>query len=183
MVNVLITDLTPIKVRGIFLGITQLTAAIGLVVGIVMGAAFSSFSTWRLIFWINIPICAISGAGIFFCIKPHKPSGTAGTIAEELRQLDVAGVILLTGSMLGLLYGITAGGVLQPWKSGNILAPIIIGSFGIAAFTLYELRIAKKPMIQIHLFTNRTMASGFFTAWAHGAIDIALAYYLILYVS
>ncbi|KAK6075622.1 major facilitator superfamily transporter [Seiridium cupressi] len=50
MVNVLIADLTPIKIRGIYLGITQLTAAVGLVAGIVMGVAFSTVSTWRLIF-------------------------------------------------------------------------------------------------------------------------------------
>jgi hypothetical protein len=95
----------------------------------------------------------------------------------------LAGVVLLTGSLLGLLYGITAGGVLQPWKSGSIVAPIVIGTLGITAFAVFELRFARKPMIQVRLFGDRTIASGFFSAWAHGVIDIALAYYLILYVS
>jgi hypothetical protein len=183
MVNVLIADLTPLKVRGIYLGITQLTAAVGLVAGIIMGAAFSTLSTWRLIFWINLPVSVLSGAGIFFCMQlPARIQKGRGRM-QDVRGLDWGGAVLLTGSLLGLLYGVTTGGVLEPWGSVRVIAPITIGVFGLGVFAVYELRCVKRPMMQIRLFGDRTVASGFFTAWAHGTIDIALAYYLIFYVS
>jgi hypothetical protein len=183
MVNVLIVDLTPLSVRGKYLGVTQLTAAIGLVGGIVMGAAFSTLSTWRLIFWINIPICAVSGAGILFFIRPSAAiNNSSESRVDGFKALDVSGIIILTGSLLGLLYGVMAGGTLYPWNSARIIASLVIGALGLVTFTVYELNVAKHPMIQMRLFNDRTVASGFFAAWTHGVMDIALAYYLILYV-
>jgi MFS family permease len=85
MVYVLRSDLTPLMVRGLYLGVIQLTAALGLVASIMMVAAFWTLSTRRLIFWINFPICVISAAGVFFLVPPLGSSVTAGPIAEELR--------------------------------------------------------------------------------------------------
>ncbi|KAH8649033.1 major facilitator superfamily domain-containing protein [Xylariales sp. PMI_506] len=181
MVNVLVADLTPIAVRGAYLGITQLTAAVGLVAGIVMGAALSTLSTWRLIFWVNLPICVLSALGIFIFIPKPRSLDDKTPLRQSIKSFDLGGVIILAGSLLALLYGVTAGGTLWPWASAQIISSLVIGVVGTGVFAVYETRVAQRPMIEIRLFTDRTVSSGFFTAWAHGVIDIALAYYLILY--
>lgn len=48
MVNVLVSDLVPLHDRGTFTGLNNLEGAIGLVSGVVLGAAFAEKSTWRL---------------------------------------------------------------------------------------------------------------------------------------
>ena len=183
MVNVLVSDLTSLKDRGIYTGLVQLTAAIGLVTGIVLGAVFAE-TLWRLIFYINIPICLMSACGILFCIRlPSDRKRNSTTLLSRIRTLDVGGVVIISGSMLALLLGVTTGGVLYPWSSARVVTPLVMGALGIAGFVKYEALVPALPMIPIRIFKDRTVASGYFTAWAHGVAVIALAYYLILYVS
>ena len=183
MVNVLVSDLTSLKDRGIYTGVIQLTAAIGLVAGIILGAVFAE-TLWRLIFYINIPICLVSACGILFCIRlPSDRARTSKTLLFRLRKLDMGGVVIISGSLLALLLGVTMGGVLHPWNSAHVVTPLVVGMVGIAGFVKYETTVPALPMIPIRAFKDRTVASGFFTAWAHGVTLMALAYYLVLYVS
>ena len=48
MVNVLVSDVVPLHERGTFVGLNNLAGAMGLVSGVVLGAAFAEKSTWRL---------------------------------------------------------------------------------------------------------------------------------------
>lgn len=182
MVNVLVSDLTSLKERGIYTGIVQLTAAIGLVTGIILGAVLSE-TLWRLIFYINIPICVVSACGIVFRIRlPEDRIRHSTPLLNRLKTLDLGGVVIISGSILALLLGVTTGGVLYPWTSARVVAPIVVSVVGILGFVKYEATVPALPMIPVRVFKDRTVASGFFTAWAHGVALIALAYYLILYV-
>lgn len=89
----------------------------------------------------------------------------------------------ITGSLISILYGITSGGVLHSWSSAQIISSLIIGHIGIAAFVIYESRVAKEPMIPMRIFQNRTAASAILSAFIIGLVLWAMEYYLILYVS
>ena len=52
----MITDIFPREETGKALGINVATIYLGLVVGPVLGGLIVQFSTWRLIFFINVPI-------------------------------------------------------------------------------------------------------------------------------
>jgi hypothetical protein len=123
------------------------------------------------IFWINLPLCVPSLAGIYFFIHLHSEPGS---IADRLKRADWTGIFLLTGSLISLLYGITSGGVLHDWDSGAVIASIVVGFCGTAVFLVYEEFWAKEPMIPLRIFKNRTAGAAYvstfvlgFVLWVH----------------
>ena len=65
----IVADLWPAERRGVPLGVVGGVQELGAVLGPLYGAAILSFSTWRLIFWLNLPLAALLGAG-FLLARP-----------------------------------------------------------------------------------------------------------------
>lgn len=79
--------------------------ALGAVTGPAIGEALAERSQWRWIFWINLPFCAIG-----FVILPlfaQLKGATPGSMLQKLRNYDWIGFTLLSGSMVGVLLGIS----------------------------------------------------------------------------
>ncbi|RDW88160.1 hypothetical protein BP6252_00192 [Coleophoma cylindrospora] len=178
LVTMIVADMVALRERSKYIGIMALGSAVALVSGYVLGAAIAGRSTWRLVFYINLPICIPSLLGImkFLNLKP-----TTLSVKENIRRADWLGMFILTASMISLLFGVTSGGVLYPWRSANVLAPLIIGGIGTVLFFVFEGIIAKNPMMPLRLFGNRTSLSAYFTSFVLGLTLWAMEYYLILY--
>lgn len=56
MINVILTDLVPLRERGKYMAIVQMTNTVGAALGPFLGGLITSRSTWRWVFWINLPI-------------------------------------------------------------------------------------------------------------------------------
>jgi MFS family permease len=56
MINTIITDLVPLRERGKYMGLIQMTAVFGAALGPFLGGLITSRSTWRWIFYLNLPI-------------------------------------------------------------------------------------------------------------------------------
>lgn len=132
------------------------------------------------IFYINLPLCVPSIAGIYFFINLESESQS---VVERLRRVDWTGMFILTASLISLLYGVTSGGVLQPWESAAVISTVTIGGFGTLGFMLYEANFAKEAMVPLRIFSNRTAAAAYMSSFVLGFVLWAMQYYLILYVS
>ena len=133
----------------------------------------------KRIFYINIPVVVIVVLGIYFFLKLRVDNSS---IREKIKRVDYIGIIIFVGSSTSFLFGLTAGGVLFPWNSGNVLAPLIIGIFGWVGFWAYEDYGAKEPMMPMRIFKERTAFAGYIGTWVHGIILWSLIYYLLLWV-
>jgi Fungal trichothecene efflux pump (TRI12) len=131
------------------------------------------------IFWINLPLCIPALVGIYLFI--HLESEPLST-KERLKRVDWTGIVILTGSLISLLYGITSGGVLHPWDSAAVLSSITTGVFGAGVFLFYESKFASEPMIPLRIFGNRSSAAAYVSSFILGFVLWAMQYYLILYV-
>jgi MFS family permease len=56
LIEIVITDLVPLKHRGGYFGMNALAWAIGSAVSPLIGGAFTEKVTWRWIFWIMLPL-------------------------------------------------------------------------------------------------------------------------------
>lgn len=68
-------------------------------------------------------------------------------------------LIIIVGTTLAVI-GLTLGGVPYPWKSAQVLAPLICGFCLICFFLYYESRFPKEPAIPLDIMLNRTSFSG-----------------------
>ena len=135
----IVADLWPAERRGLPLGVVGGVQELGSVLGPLYGAAILSFSTWRLIFWLNLPLAAILGTG-FLLSRPRavpatrrpvdgpipgsgsQPSGPRGAV-------DVPGAVLLVITMVAGGLAVTAPGPLaQNAVWGVLWGPLAGGS-------------------------------------------------------
>lgn len=56
MINIIITDMVPLRERGKYMGIVQMVSAVGAALGPFLGGLLTERSTWRWAFYINLPI-------------------------------------------------------------------------------------------------------------------------------
>jgi EmrB/QacA subfamily drug resistance transporter len=135
------------RALGIYSGLTGLAVLGGPVIGgaIVQGAA------WHWIFWLNIPIGAVT---IALTSSRIRASTTEGPRAA----LDVVGLLLSGGAALGLVWGLARSNV-AGWRSAEVLAAlgsaVVLG----VAFVAWERR-ARAPMIPMRLFHSRAFSAG-----------------------
>jgi Fungal trichothecene efflux pump (TRI12) len=77
------------------------------------------------------------------------------TKRQVVLDFDYIGLILLVGGMIIFLMGISWGGSYYPWKSGHVIATIVVGFLSLVAFVLYEaLMPLKEPLVPMYLFKN-----------------------------
>ena len=72
-------------------------------------------------------------------------------------RLDPLGLVLATGGLLGIVWGVVRGND-AGWGSPEILAALIGGSVLLLAFLVWESR-TPAPMLPLRLFRNRAFAA------------------------
>jgi EmrB/QacA subfamily drug resistance transporter len=135
--------------RGNAIGQWTSWTGISFIIGPTLGGWLVDVSSWRVIFFINIPIAA---ATLLILVRL---GGIRQKRREDLR-VDVWGGVLCTAG-LGLL---VAGFIEQPqrgWSDPLILGAFVGGLGLLAAFVLYELR-TPLPMLPLRLFRLRNFS-------------------------
>jgi EmrB/QacA subfamily drug resistance transporter len=130
---------------GIFSAITGLAVASGPLVG---GAVVQGLA-WQWIFWINVPIGLLA---IPLVLTKMRESHGADS------SLDLRGLGLVTGGVLGLVWGLVRGNQ-AGWDSPEVLGTLVVGALLIAAFVAWELR-AREPMLPMGFFRSRAFSAG-----------------------
>jgi EmrB/QacA subfamily drug resistance transporter len=130
---------------GIFSAITGLAVASGPLVG---GAVVQGLA-WQWIFWVNVPIGALAIPLVLTKMRESHGTDTG---------LDIPGLALVTGGVLGLVWGLVRGNQ-AGWDSPEVLGSLAIGALLIGAFVLWELR-AREPMLPMGFFRSRAFSAG-----------------------
>jgi EmrB/QacA subfamily drug resistance transporter len=135
--------------RGSALGILQGITGLAVVGGPVIGGAVAEGIAWEWIFWLNVPIglAAIPLA----LVRIHESLG-------HDTALDIGGVALVTGGVLGIVWGLVRGNA-AGWDSPEVIAALAIGAALLVGFVWWELR-AHKPMLPMRFFRLRAFSSG-----------------------
>jgi MFS family permease len=91
--EIIVTDMTTLQERSLYLGLMAIPTALGSVLGPTVGGVFSSLVSWRWIGWINLPLLGISFPLTVVFLRLRSPHGSP---MSELRRLDWTGVLLFT---------------------------------------------------------------------------------------
>lgn len=178
LVQVILSDISTMSERGLYMAFAALAWSLGTNIGIPIGGAIGAYTTWRWIFWINIPICAISMVGLITCLHLQQDSSS---FVKKLAMVDWLGLSVFTCASTLFLVGLTSGGVSYPWSSAKVLAPLIVGFLLYPVFIYIEWRVAVRPMIPLRIFNDRSAITGFTTSYLQGLIVWCLTYYFIVF--
>ncbi|KAI4233778.1 MAG: hypothetical protein LQ349_004211 [Xanthoria aureola] len=178
LVEIILTDMTTLKERPLWLGLLGFVWAAGSVSGPILGGAFSQYVSWRWIAWINLPLIAVS----MVLIPPFLRLQTlTQPLKAKLKTVDWMAILLFLTGMTSFTLAITWGGALYSWKSWKTLLPLILGILLLKAFIAREGHTTKEPIIPRRLFNNRTSAFSLLGAFLHGIIVFGVLFYLPVY--
>ncbi|KAJ7201832.1 iron permease [Mycena pura] len=176
--HIVLSDLVPLKERGVFNGLIAISYTVANGIGPVVGGSLAQHGQWRWIFYLNLPICGVTAGLVLVFLKLRTP---AGSLSDKVKKIDFIGNALVAASSTSVMIGLTWGGIQFPWSSPQILTTLILGCLGLVGFLWYEFTIAKSPIVPKGLLATRTAISGFIQTSILFIVLICLLYYMPVY--
>jgi EmrB/QacA subfamily drug resistance transporter len=167
----LVTDVFPKKELGLAMGTNTMVAAVGLVIGPVLGGALVALS-WQWVFWFNVPI-GLAGCAWGWLVLEER----SGRSTE--RGLDLAGVTVYVVGLTGLVFALSKGG-LTGWDNALVIGGLVAALVLLPLFVLIE-RHGSSPMLDLELFRNRLFAAASAAAFLNGLARFALMFLFVFY--
>ena len=107
------------------MGTNTMVAAVGLVLGPVLGGVLVSIS-WHWVFWFNVPLGARRRG-----VGRDRPARARGP--TTVRGLDLLGTSTFVAGLTGLVLGISQGGI-SGWNDPLVIVALIAAAVLLPAF-------------------------------------------------
>jgi EmrB/QacA subfamily drug resistance transporter len=169
--SALVTDAFPREQLGLAMGTNTMVAAIGLVLGPVLGGALVAIS-WHWVFWFNVPFALLGSLwGGLVLHELAKP--------DAQRGYDLLGTSTFVVGLTGLVLGISRGG-LSGWGDPVVVVGLIAAAILLPLFVVIEHR-GRAPMLDLAIFKNRMFAAATGAAFINGLSRFALMFVFVFY--
>ncbi|MDA8344664.1 MAG: MFS transporter [Thermaerobacter sp.] len=173
----ILTDAFPPTQRGLALGVNQIAAIGGSVLGLVLGGVLATVN-WRLVFLVSTPIGLLGTVWAYIKLREIG--------VRTARRLDGWGNLTFGVGLTALMVGLTS--VLMPYRTapmgwGNpmIQGALALGVVLLLLFLWIESRVAD-PMFELRLFRIRPFwagnLSGFVASLSRGGLQFMLIIWL-----
>jgi EmrB/QacA subfamily drug resistance transporter len=167
----LVTDAFPKEELGLAMGANTMVAAIGLVLGPVLGGALVAIS-WHWVFWFNVPF-ALAGA-VWGALILRELSKT-----DSVRGYDVLGTSTFVVGLTGLVYGVSRGGI-SGWNDSLVIDGLVAAAVLLPLWVAIERR-SRAPMLDLGIFKNRLFAAASAASFINGLARFALMFLFVFY--
>lgn len=163
-------SLLPADRKGLAGGLILGVAGLGNTVGPLLGGWLTDVATWRLVFFVNLPVTAFA----MLVTQRRVPESRAGG-AEH--GLDYPGVALLSAGAIAILIGLDLA-TTDGFTSPAILGLLAGGAALLAVFLVAERRLGNRALVPAEVLRNRVFAASCTTVLLISAIFFSALLYL-----
>lgn len=158
--------------RGVAMGLYGSTIGVAVAVGPLIGGALTDSLGWESIFYLNVPIGALTLLVTFARLRESRdPHAT---------RVDWPGVAAFSGSLFLLVLALVRGND-EGWTSPLILSLLSASAALMLTFVWIEFRVSE-PMLPMPLFRRRAFTGVQLAAFGVSSSLFALFLYLTLYM-
>jgi EmrB/QacA subfamily drug resistance transporter len=136
---------------GRVMAVIGVPAMLAPVFGPMLGGRIVSDASWRLLFYINLPICLVALLASRRVTMPDTKRAAA-------HRLDLLGLSLLSPALAAVVYGLAQAGTNGTFSDTHVLIPVAVGAVLLLGFALHALRTRIEPIIDLRLFRARTFS-------------------------
>jgi EmrB/QacA subfamily drug resistance transporter len=144
----------------------------GAALGLLLGGILTNYLSWRWVLFVNVPIGIVLITGAYLYL--HQ--------SERLRgRFDFIGAVLSVGGMVATVYGfihVAHSGWGNNETYGVFSAAVVL----LAAFVIFETRVASDPMMPMRIFENRNRGGAYLVMFVAGAAMFGLFYFITFFV-
>ncbi|KAE8411205.1 major facilitator superfamily domain-containing protein [Aspergillus pseudocaelatus] len=177
-VIVAIVYAVPLHKRPKYQGIFGAVFAISSVTGPLVGGAFTTNVTWRWCFYVNLPLGGVVMVLVSILLQgPDRPD-IRTPMKDRLQQLNVLGLVALLPGVICLCLALQWGGTTYAWSEGRVVALLVLAFVLLIAFALIQNWTPEQAILPPRIFTQRSIASGFWVSSCLGAHMNLFVYYL-----
>jgi EmrB/QacA subfamily drug resistance transporter len=167
----IVTDAFPREQLGLAMGTNTMVAAVGLVIGPVLGGALVAIS-WHWVFWFNVPFGLAGSLWAALVLRELIGQG-------EDHTFDALGTVTFLVGLTGLVYGISKGGI-EGWDKPLVIAALVAAAALLPLFVVIE-RHQRAPMLDLTIFRNRLFSAAAAAAFINGLARFALMFVFVFY--
>ena len=154
------------------LGLYGATASIGFVAGQVLGGVLVQYTSWRMIFLVNVPM------GIAAALLASRLI-TSDRQNSKSAPLDVTGGILVTLAVAAGVFAISEAPVLG-WVQPVVLGALVVAAMALTGFVAVE-RVQANPLVDLSLLRRRELRTAalltfLMGAWSAGELVVLSVY-------
>src|SRR5277367_3716106 len=159
---------------GRVMSIIGVPMVLGPILGPVIGGLIVSTTSWRWIFYINLPI------GIVTLLLSSRWLPKWDTDERFVSSFDTLGFCLLSPGLAALVSSLAEVGTTGSFTSTSVVISFVLGVVLMAGFIVHALHI-KNPLLELHLFKDRSFTIANICIFVLGATLFGSMFLLPLY--
>jgi EmrB/QacA subfamily drug resistance transporter len=138
------------------IGVFAFVASAGAAVGLLAGGILTQFLSWHWIFFVNLPIGAVTAAAARRMIGPDRGAIEGGSGGGRGAGADVPGAVLITGAMMLGVFTIVGPAAQEGWLAARTLG-LGAGSLVLLGGFIVRQRTARNPLMPLRIFSLRNV--------------------------
>jgi len=171
-------DLFTPRERGKWQGVTSAVFGISAIIGPALGGWITQYSSWRWVFYVNLPVGIIALLVLIFLMP------TLRSKAQKV-SIDYVGAALLVLGTVPLLLGFTFAGSQYAWLSPQVIGLFVFALVMLVSFVIYEAWLERhdgQPIIAPSLFKDSIFTVSSIVTFIFGMGLFGAVFFIPLFV-
>ncbi|KAJ2905605.1 multidrug resistance protein fnx1 (MFS multidrug transporter) [Zalerion maritima] len=178
VVSILITDIVPLRDRGVWQGYINIIFAAGTSTGAPLGGWLADSIGWRWSFMGQAPLCLLAFIAVYFVLD--LPKADHGHWLDKLAKVDFLGALCLVSAVFALLVGLDSGSN-TGWSDKYTIIALCVTPVLFAVFIFVEMKVASHPFAPGHIIFERSLFACYLANFFGVAGQIAPVFCLPLF--
>ncbi|KAF9069478.1 member of the major facilitator superfamily [Rhodocollybia butyracea] len=179
VVSIIMSDIVPLRSRGVWQGIINIVFATGSSIGAPLGGILSETIGWRWAFLIQFPAVMLAFISVSFAL--HLPTIERTDFKAKIKRVDFAGAASLVTCIFFFLFGLDNGGNVS-WSDKKTVGSLVASAFTFILFGTIEMEWAREPFAPKRIIFNRSLIASYLVNFFGVACMMSMLFHVSLYL-